>query len=135
VTRDLLDALPTAFWSAYAQARREREQDQTWPSTERIREIAVAHHACPWALLAMTRGELPEFDPHALTPGPPASVRCAAGDTDAPRPVLVAPTPDTMRVLYLTATDLDAWVVDPTGRRVEPAELQAFADRWAEAIS
>jgi hypothetical protein len=130
--RHLIESLPPALWRAYAAARDERDRTGAWPSVARVRALAQQHGACPWALLALTRGELPELDRERRLTGELVRIDDPTAWT---RPTVLAPTPDCLRALYLAAADLYCRVVDPWGRDVPLQDLDRAARDWADTVA
>jgi len=131
----LIEELGPEFWSAYAAVLRERDRLGTWPSVKDTPALALNHGCDPWALLALTRQELPEVEhckPHRLLGGmaPLSNPHSHTG-----RPSVLAPTPTCLAALQLIADRLYAYVIDPWAREVHPRDLGRYADNWREALN
>lgn len=130
----LMEALPPELWAAYARARVERAALGDWPDLPELRRRAEEEGACPWALSALTVGLLPEmgYEDRRLLGG----LASVFFDPERlmGRPLVLAPTPDTLLALQLAGERVYADVVDPWGRGVDRRDLQRAATRWREAL-
>ena len=61
--REAWEQISPATWHCYAHARSARSAGGGWPSAEALIEVARGEGADPWALLVLTRGELPGLTP------------------------------------------------------------------------
>jgi len=126
----VIEALPAELWFAYARARRLRTASGEWPEPVAVHRCAAVADADPWALLVLTRGELPELDPSRRLTGGLAAVDDLSRYA---RPLVLAPTPDALLALRLAET-LYCEVVDPWGRRVDRRWLERAASDWSEPL-
>lgn len=130
----LIEELGAELWRAYSEVLKRREDTGAWPPVKETAALALSHGCDPWALLALTRGELPEVEhskPHRLlgrlTP-------LSDPTSHSGRPSVLAPTPTCLAALQLIADRLYAYVIDPWAREVHPRDLQLYADNWREAL-
>ena len=130
--RQVIEAIEPALWVAYGVARAHRSDVGEWPEVPHLARQAENSQVDPWALIIMTRAELPELDREKMLTG--RLVRFDDRDVFW-RPTVLAPTPDALVALYLMAAELYADVVDPWGRRVVPRDLHAYATDWTEAAN
>ena len=60
--RQVIESIEPALWAAYSVAAADRRDEGAWPDVPRLARLADRLDTCPWALLALTRAELPELD-------------------------------------------------------------------------
>lgn len=121
--RHAVERISTGTWAAYAQARLLRSARGDWPSAETLLRLAEDQGGDGWALLVLTRGELPRrgdrgrlervFDPEQWT-----------------RPLVEVPTCEALWACVLESERLYAYLHDPRGRELKLRWLHGSAVQW-----
>lgn len=128
--RHLIEKLSPDTLTAYTRLRAVHDKIGTWPPAERVCQVADDCGGDRWAVLALTRGELPELDDRKQQTGKLVSYR--RDPQYYTRRRVLAPTPETMVVLELYALDLYCDVHDPWLRKVDIRDLSRWAGQWIE---
>ncbi len=131
--RQARENIGPATWHAYAQALAARSALGEWPSATTLLELARSEGADPWALLVLTRGELP-----GLTPDRP---RAPTGELERifamreryARPTVLVPTCEALWACVLTEDQLYARLRDPWDRLIDPRTRYRSARDWSGA--
>jgi hypothetical protein len=123
--RHIIERISDGTWRAYAQARALHSATGTWPRAATLARLAVDAEGDPWALLVLTRGELPSrAEPSVCIPAFTRDhVMCE-------RPDLVVPTVEALWAVSLGEERLYARLCDVDDRRIKPRDLARQAARW-----
>ena len=131
--REAREKIGSATWHAYAQALAARSALGEWPSATTLLELARDEGADPWAVLVLTRGELP-----GLTPERPRELTgkiegIFGGPEYWTRPTVLVPTCEALWAVVLSSDQLYARLRDPWDRLIDPRHLLRSARDWPSA--
>jgi hypothetical protein len=134
--RHLMDRVSAGTWAAYAQARAIRTAKGDWPAASTLYRLAEAEGGDGWALLVLTRGELPARGTRPPgrrrereLPGNLERIFQRPGEVWT-RPQVVVPTCEAMWACVLNADFLYAYLYDPWEREVKLYHLERAAGDW-----
>ncbi len=129
--REAREQIGPGTWHAYAHALAARSARGGWPSAETLIEVARGEGADPWALLVLTRGELP-----GLTPDRPREPTGRIEGIFARgrywwRPTVLVPTCEALWAVVLSDDMLYARLRDPWERQLDLRHLLPYAREWS----
>ncbi len=130
--REAREQISPATWHAYAHALAARSARGGWPSAETLIEVAQSEGgADPWALLVLTRGELPGLTPDRPREPTGRIERIFARDGYWTRPTVLVPTCEALWAVVLCDDMLYARLRDPWERRLDLRHLLPYAREWS----
>ena len=131
--REAREQIRPTTWHAYAHALSARSALGDWPSAQTIFELARGEGADPWALLMLTRGELPGLTPERPRKPTGRIERVFAGGEYWTRPTVLVPTCETLWACVLCDDQLYARLRDPWDREIDPRTRHRSALDWSGA--
>jgi hypothetical protein len=137
--RHLVERVSAGTWAAYGQARALRATKGDWPTAATLHRLAEAEGGDGWALLVLTRGELPgrgdrdarQRREHEL-PGTLEPI-FRQGQLWT-RPLVVVPSCQALWACALSEANLYAYLYDPWDREIRMRDLEQAARDWQELI-
>ncbi len=129
--REARERIRPGTWHAYAHALAGRSARGGWPSAATLLEVAHGEGAEPWALLVLTRGELPGLT--AERPRAPTGEleRIFAMRERCARPTVLVPTCEALWAVVLSDDMLYARLRDPWERQLDLRHLLPYARQWS----
>ena len=129
--REARERVGPTTWHAYGHALAARSARGGWPSAATLIEVAQGERADPWALLVLTRGELPGLTPDRPREPTGKIERIFAGGGYWTRPTVLVPTCEALWAVVLSDHQLYARLRDPWERRLDPRHLLRCALDWS----
>ncbi len=129
--REAREQISPATWHAYAHAMAARSTLGSWPSAETLLEVAQGEGADPWALLVLTRGELPGLTPDRPREPTGKIEGIFARDRYWTRPTVLVPTCEALWAVVLCDDMLYARLRDPWERQLDLRHLLRYARDWS----
>ncbi len=129
--RQAREKIGAATWHAYAQALAARSALGEWPSATTLLELARSEGADPWALLVLTRGELPGLTPDRPREPTGRIEGIFARDRYWWRPTVLVPTCEALWAVVLSDDMLYARLRDPWERQLDLRHLLPYAREWS----
>ena len=128
--REGREQIAPGTWHAYAHALAGRSARGGWPSAATLLEVARGEGADPWALLVLTRGELPGLTPERPREPTGKIERIFAGGEYWTRPTVLVPTCEALWAVVLSDDMLYARLRDPD-RALDLRHLLRYARDWS----
>ena len=132
--REARERIGAGTWHAYAHALAARSALGDWPSAATLLEVATGEGADPWALLVLTRGELPGLTPDRPREPTGGIERIFAGGEYWTRPTVLVPTCEALWAVVLSDGMLYARLRDPWERRLDLRYLLQYARDWSRPM-
>ena len=129
--REAREQIGPGTWHAYAHALAARSARGGWPSAETLIEVAQGEGADPWALLVLTRGELPGLTPDRPREPTGRIEGIFARDRYWTRPTVLVPTCEALWAVVLCDDMLYARLRDPWERQLDLRHLLPYARQWS----
>ena len=118
-------------WNAYGIARLHYDENGEWLGVGELFALAKRLKADPWALLALTRGELPSRDPNDAGGIELEQVFLGRDEYTHKRPNVIAPSLETVWVLLLHEWDLHARIYSISDQPIKQNKYRQSLTNWA----